>query len=136
MGEKGREDGVMVVKVVVVVRGWRRMFRRRVVAHGGVSGTTLGTEVLRLRRRGGGVRQAVVARKACVVGVLMAVMGREPPDVAPSGFKEAQLRVVEDVEVRAAQAVTCGSDEKVPVVFTALPPHGEVERAAAKLETR
>lgn len=40
----------MVVKVVVGVRGWRWVFRRRVVAHGGVSGATLRTEVLRLRR--------------------------------------------------------------------------------------
>lgn len=77
-----------------------------------------------------------MSHQASVVGVLMAVMGRESPDVAPASLKEAQLRVVEDVEVCAAQAVTRGSDEEVPVVFTALPPHGEVERAAAELEAR
>lgn len=72
-----------------------------------------------------------------MVRLLMVVMGqRQSPDVVPASLKEAQLRVVEDVEVRAAQAVTCGSDEEVPVVFRTLPPHGEVERAAAKLEAR
>lgn len=77
-----------------------------------------------------------MGHQARVVGLLMVVMGRQSPDVVPASFKEAQLRVVEDVEVGAAQAVTCGSDQEVPVVFTTLPPHGEVERAAAKLETR
>lgn len=66
----------------------------------------------------------------------MVVVGRQPPDVVPASFKEAQLRVVENVEVGAAQAVTRRSDQEVSVVFATLPPHGEVERAAAKLETR
>lgn len=58
------------------------------------------------------------------------------PDVAPASFKEAELRVVEDVEVSAAQAVTRRPQEEVAVVFSTLPPHGEVEGAAAELQTR
>lgn len=77
-----------------------------------------------------------MGHQARVVAVLMVLMGRVPPDVVPASFKEAQLRVVEDVEVSAAQTVTRRPDEEVTVVFSTLPPHGEVERAAAELQTR
>lgn len=77
--------------------------------------------------------QALLGHLALLVGLLMVVVGRQSPYVAPASFKEAQLRVIEDVEVGAAQAVACGSHQQVPVVFPALPPHREVERAAAEL---
>lgn len=77
-----------------------------------------------------------MGHQARVVAVLMVLMGGVPPDVVPASFKEAQLRVVEDVEVSAAQTVTRRPDEEVTVVFSTLPPNGEVERAAAELQTR
>lgn len=77
-----------------------------------------------------------MGHQARVVAVLMVLMGRVPPDVAPASFKEAQLRIVEDVEVSSAQAVTRRPDEEIAVVLHTLPPHGEVERAAAELQAR
>ena len=61
-------------------------------------------------------------------------MTRVSPDVVPVGLQEAQLGVVQDVEVGAAQAVARRPDEQVPVVFARLPPDGEVEGGAAQLE--
>lgn len=56
------------------------------------------------------------------------------PDVVPVSLQEAQLGVVEDVEVGAAQAVARRPDEEVAVVFARLPPDREVEGGAAQLE--
>ena len=56
------------------------------------------------------------------------------PDVVPVSLQEAQLGVIEDVEVGAAQAVARRPDEEVTVVFPRLPPDGKVERGAAQLE--
>lgn len=61
-------------------------------------------------------------------------MSGVPPDVIPVSLQETELRIVEDVEVGAAQAVAGRPDQQVPVVFTALPPDGEVEGGAAELE--
>lgn len=72
-----------------------------------------------------------------VVRVMMAVgikMSGVPPDVVPVSVQEAELRVVEDVEVGAAQAVAGRADQQVPVVLPALPPDGEVEGRPAQLE--
>lgn len=78
-----------------------------------------------------------MGRQAPVEGVMMTLrveVSRVPPDVVPVGLQEAELRVVQDVEVRAAQAVARRPHEEVAVVFTALPPDGEVEGGAAQLE--
>lgn len=56
------------------------------------------------------------------------------PDVVPVSLQEAQLGVVQDVEVGAAQAVTRRPNEEVTVVFARLPPDREVEGRAAQLE--
>lgn len=56
------------------------------------------------------------------------------PDVVPVCLQEAQLGVVQDVEVCAAQAVARCSDEEVTVMFARLPPDWEVEGGAAQLE--
>lgn len=69
-----------------------------------------------------------------VVGVQ--VMGGVASDVVPVRLQKAELRVVQDVEVSAAQSVTGRSDQKVPVMFPRLPPHGEVERGATQLQPR
>lgn len=61
-------------------------------------------------------------------------VGGVSSDVVPVGLQEAQLGVVEDVEVGAAQSVACGPDEEVAVVFAGLPPDGEVEGRTAQLE--
>lgn len=61
-------------------------------------------------------------------------VGGVTPDVVPVSLQEAQLGVVQDVEVGAAQAVASGPDEEVTVVFPGLPPHGEVEGGTAQLE--
>lgn len=61
-------------------------------------------------------------------------MRRVSPDVVPVSLQEAQLGVVEDVEVGAAQAVARRPDEEVTVVFPGLPPDRKVERGAAQLE--
>lgn len=55
-------------------------------------------------------------------------------DIVPVSLQEGQLRVVEDVEVCAAQAVACCPNEEVTVVFASLPPDREVEGGAAQLE--
>lgn len=57
------------------------------------------------------------------------------PDVVPVSLQEAQLGVVQDVEVGAAQAVARRPDEEVPVVLAGLPPDRKVEGGAAQLET-
>lgn len=56
------------------------------------------------------------------------------PDVVSVSLQEAQLWVVKNIEVGAAQAVTRRPDEEVTVVFTGLPPDREVEGGAAQLE--
>lgn len=56
------------------------------------------------------------------------------PDVVPVSLQEAQLGVVQDVEVGAAQAVTRRPNEEVTVVFARLPPDREVEGRTAQLE--
>lgn len=56
------------------------------------------------------------------------------PDVVSVSLQEAQLGVVQDVEVGAAQAVTRRPNEEVTVVFARLPPDREVEGRAAQLE--
>lgn len=56
------------------------------------------------------------------------------PDVVPVSLQKAQLGVIENVEVGAAQAVTRCPDEEVTVMFTGLPPDWEVEGGAAQLE--
>ncbi len=56
------------------------------------------------------------------------------PDVVPVSLQEAQLGVIQDVEVGAAQAVACCPDEEVTVVFARLPPDREVEGGAAQLK--
>lgn len=56
------------------------------------------------------------------------------PDVVPVSLQEAELGVVEDVEVGAAQTVACCPDEEVAVVFAGLPPDREVEGGAAQLK--
>lgn len=61
-------------------------------------------------------------------------VGRVPSDVVPVGLQEAQLGVVQDVEVSAAQAVASCPNEEVPVVFAGLPPDRKVEGGAAQLE--
>lgn len=61
-------------------------------------------------------------------------MSGVPPDVVPVSLQEAELRVVEDVEVGAAEAVAGRTDQQVPVVLPALPPDGEVEGRPAQLE--
>lgn len=65
------------------------------------------------------------------LGVKVGVM---PSDVGSVALQKAQLRVVEDVEVSAAQAVACSPDEEVTVVFATLPPGWEEGGGAAKLE--
>lgn len=62
-------------------------------------------------------------------------MRRVSPDVVPVSLQEAQLGLVEDVEVGATQAVARRPDEEVTVVFARLPPNREVEGGAAQLET-
>lgn len=49
------------------------------------------------------------------------------PDVVPVSLQEAQLGVVEDVEVSSTQAVARRPNEEVTVVFASLPPDWEVE---------
>lgn len=61
-------------------------------------------------------------------------VGGVPPDVVPVSLQEAQLGVVQNVEVGAAQAVARRTDEEVPVVFTGLPPDRQVEGGPAQLE--
>lgn len=61
-------------------------------------------------------------------------MRRLSPDVVPVSLQEAQLGVIENVEVGAAQAVTRCPDKEVTVMFTGLPPDREVEGGAAQLE--
>lgn len=61
-------------------------------------------------------------------------VGGLSPDVVPVSLQEGQLRVIEDVEVRATQAVARRPDEEVTVVFAGLPPDREVEGGAAELE--
>lgn len=68
-----------------------------------------------------------------MVMTLRMKMSRVPPDVVPVSLQEAELRVVEDVEVGAAQAVACRADQQIPVVLPALPPDREVEGGAAEL---
>lgn len=80
--------------------------------------------------------------QAPVVGVVVSLrvevsrveVSRVPPHVVPVGLQEAELRVVQDVEVGAAQAVVRRPHQEVAVVFTALPPDGKVEGGAAQLE--
>lgn len=55
-------------------------------------------------------------------------------DIVPVSLQEAELRVVQDVEVGAVQAVARCPHQEVPVMFARLPPDGEVEGGAAKLE--
>lgn len=62
-------------------------------------------------------------------------VSRVTPDIVPVGLQEAELRVVQDVEVGAAQAVARCPDEEVAVVFAGLPPHREVEGGATQMET-
>lgn len=50
------------------------------------------------------------------------------------GLQEAQGGVVEDVIIRAADAVLRGPQEEVTVVAPALPPLGQVRRRLAELE--
>lgn len=85
---------------------------------------------LRMRRRHR--RDARMRHQARMVGVVQ-VSGL-PPHVVPVGLQEAQLRVVEDVKVGAAQAVTRRANEEVSVVFAGLPPDREVEGGPAQLE--
>lgn len=65
------------------------------------------------------------------LGVKMRVM---PSHVASVAFQKVQLRVVQDVEISAAQSVACRPDEEVTVMFATLPPGWEVGGGAAKLE--
>lgn len=44
-------------------------------------------------------------------------MSRVSPDVVPVSLQEAQLGVVQDVEVGAAQPVACCTNKEVAVVF-------------------
>lgn len=46
--------------------------------------------------------------------------------VVPLGGDEAQLRVTEDVVVRAADPVLGRSDEKIPIVGSWFPPHWKI----------
>lgn len=69
-----------------------------------------------------------------VVVTLRMELRRVAPDVVPVGLQEAQLGVVQDVEVGAAQAVARRPDEEVAVVFTGLPPDRQVEGGPAQLE--
>lgn len=71
---------------------------------------------------------------AGVVVTLSMKMEVVPSDTAPVTLQEAQLGVVQDVEVSAAQAVTRRTDEEVTVMFATLPPWGEVGGGAAQLE--
>lgn len=71
-----------------------------------------------------------------VVVTLRMKMRGVAPDVVPVSLQEAQLGVVQDVEVGAAQAVARRPDEEVAVVFTRLPPDRKIEGGAAQLETR
>lgn len=78
-----------------------------------------------------------MSRQARVVRVMVTLrvkMRGVPPDVVPVSLQEAQLGVVQDVEVGATQAVACRPDEEVAVVFTRLPPDREVEGGAAQLQ--
>lgn len=61
-------------------------------------------------------------------------VGGVAPDVVPVGLQEAELGVVQDVEVRTAQTVAGRPDQEVPVVFTRLPPDRQVEGGATELE--
>lgn len=61
-------------------------------------------------------------------------MSRVTPDVIPVSLQEAQLRVIEDVEVRPCQPVSGCPDEKVTVVLPGFPPDRQVEGGAAQLE--
>lgn len=61
-------------------------------------------------------------------------VGVMPSDVGSVTVQKAQLRVIQDVEVSAAQAVASRPDEEVTVVFAAFPPRWEVGGGAAQLE--
>lgn len=56
------------------------------------------------------------------------------PDVVPVSLQEAQLGVIQDIEVSAAQAVARRPDEEVTVMFARLPPDWEVKGGTTKLE--
>lgn len=56
------------------------------------------------------------------------------PDVVPVSLQEAQLGVIQDIEVSAAQAMACRPDEEVTVMFARLPPDWEVKGGTTKLE--
>lgn len=55
-------------------------------------------------------------------------------DIFSVSIQEAQLGVIEDVEVSATQAVACSTDEEVTVMFATLPPDWEAGGRATKLE--
>lgn len=125
-GGGGRRRGGVVL---VVVRGGVRVVGglRRVLTQGGVVEAAVRVGQRGVRGGGRGVSEGVVVALGVQVGGVT-------PDVVPVSLQEAQLGVVQDVEVRAAQAVACGADEEVAVMFPGLPPHREVEGGAAQLE--
>ena len=49
--------------------------------------------------------------------------------------QERQLRIIEKVEVGAAEAMLSHSNEKVPVMFPTLQPNRQVKARTAKLQT-
>lgn len=63
-------------------------------------------------------------------------MGVVPSDIGSVTLQKAQLRVIQDVKVSAAQAVARRPDEEVAVVFATFPPRWEVGGGAAQLEAR
>lgn len=79
------------------------------------------------RGRGGGVGGGRDAGMVAEVRV-------PPSDEVPVALLEAQLGVVQDVEVGAAQAVAGRPDEEVAVVLAGFPPMREVGGGAAQLE--
>lgn len=69
-----------------------------------------------------------------MMGTLSMKMEVVPSDTGSVTLQEAELRVIQDVEVSAAQAVTRRADEEVTVMFATLPPWWEVGGGATKLE--
>lgn len=137
-GSRWRYRVLRVMMMVVVMRGLVGIFRRlrRVATESRIVQTAV--RMRKLGMRWGGGWDARMSRQASVMRVMVALrvkVSRVSPDVVPVSLQKAQLRVVEDVEVGAAQTVARCPNKEVAVVFARLPPYREVERGPAQLKT-
>ena len=123
----------MLVVMLVVERGLVGVFRRLRGVAPEARVVQAAVRMLQLRMRRGERRGRDRQARMVMVTLRMKVRGL-PFDVVPVSLQEAQLGVVEDVEVGSTQAVTCRPNEEVAVVFAGLPPDREVEGGAAQLE--